>query len=146
MKVKRTDSQLNEFSRRELHPASHSQIEFDSVFKESVVAKTKEACTQLLQQIDEQSRELKRGLTMEGLKQYTQLVRSFMKEALSQTYKLDETTYWDGSGNRRSSILVKKIDQALEELVESVVKQEKPQLDLVARLDEIRGWLVDLYM
>ncbi len=64
---------------------------------------------------------------------------------MSQSYELHDEMHWDRSGNRKNFVLVKKINQSVEEMIDLVMNKEKKQIDLVARLDEIRGLLVDLY-
>jgi uncharacterized protein YaaR (DUF327 family) len=119
---------------------------FGNILKGSVADQQKQVCSQLMEQIDLQSQELKKSFTPEGIRQYIKLVQFFMKETMKETYAIDEDTHWDASGNRKNFIIVKKVNQALEDLMDSVVNQEKPRIDLVAKLDEIRGLLLDLYI
>lgn len=145
MNVKPIDSKIaNNVSQNSVR-VTESHHSFENVLKGSVADQQKQVCSQILEQIDDQSRILKKRLTPEGIRRYTQLVKSFMKETMKDTYEISEETHWDASGNRRNFIVVKKINQALEELMDSVVNKEKSQLDLVAKLDEIRGLLLDLY-
>lgn len=48
-------------------------------------------------------------------------------------------------GARKHLVRVEIIDQKLDELTREVLKTQKPVLDLVNRLDEIRGILLDFY-
>jgi len=105
-----------------------------------------QACNELLHQIDSVSENLKKAPTPNGVKKYRRLVASFIREAMSQTYELNEENHWDRSGNRKSYLTVRKINQALEDLTDEVLNREKKQIDLVAKLDEIRGMLLDLYL
>jgi uncharacterized protein YaaR (DUF327 family) len=123
----------------------NSQPGFDAVFKDSVGENRRQICTSLLKKIDEQSVKLRNSPSIEGIKQYRKLVREFIEETLGHSYSVETDTKWDRGGNRREFIIVKKINQSLEDLFESVLNQEKKQFDLVAKLDEIRGLLVDLY-
>lgn len=122
------------------------QVFFGETLKNVETDNKKQICSELLGRIDAQSEELKKAATPEGVKRYRKLVSVFMKEALSQSYDLNEESRWDRSGNRKSFITVKKINQAMEDLMDSMVQQEKKQIDLVAKLDEIRGLLLDLYI
>ena len=118
---------------------------FAEALKDSDVQRRREICANLLQQIDEQSAELKKAPTPAGVKRYRKLVQTFMKETLNQSYALDQRTHWDRSGNRKVFTTVKKINESLEALADEVLNKEKGQIDLVAKLDEIRGLLLDLY-
>jgi uncharacterized protein YaaR (DUF327 family) len=125
--------------------ASLGQSGFEATLKNTAVENHKQLCTALLDKIDAQGVELKKSPAVEGIKRYRQLVREFMDEALHNSYQVDAETKWDYSGNRKEYVIVKKVNQFLEELTDTFVSQEKPQIDLIAKLDEIRGLLVDLY-
>ena len=122
------------------------QAAFIENLKESDSVRRHQACDELLRQIDSVSKSLKKAPTPNGVKKYRRLVASFIREAMSHTYELNEETHWDRSGNRKSYLTVKNINKALEELTDEVMGREKKQIDLVAKLDEIRGLLLDLYM
>lgn len=119
---------------------------FGKILKDSASDQKKNICSAILEQIDAQSRELKKSLTREGVKRYCQLVKGFMKEALEQSYEVDENTHWDRYGNRKDYVIVKRINESLEELMDDVVNQEKGQINFMAKLDAIRGLLVDLFI
>lgn len=114
--------------------------------RDSDADQRRQACANLLEQIDAQSAILKKAATPQGIKRYRQLVAAFMKEALGDSYQLYQESHWDRSGNRKTFVTVKRINQALEELVDSVIHQQKEQIDRIAKLDEIRGLLLDLYL
>lgn len=122
------------------------QSVFAETLKETDQDLRRQACDEILRQIDLVSEELKKAPTPRGIKKYRRLVAAFIKEAMSQTYELNQETHWDRSGNRKSYLTVKSINQALEELTAEVLKREKKQIDLVAKLDQIRGLLLDLYV
>ena len=148
MKVKPTDATLIHSEQKHsgrTNEISHDHPTFATVFKNSAVETRKQVCTTLLKKIDESSAELRKSPTPEGIRRYRQLVKEFMKEALSDAYQVDSEAKWDRMGNRREFVLVKKINQSLEELMDAFTSQEKKQLDLIAKLDEIRGMLIDLY-
>lgn len=122
------------------------QSVFMDTLKETDSDHRRQACDDILRQIDSLSEDLKKAPTPSGIKKYRRLVASFLKEAMSQAYELNEETHWDRSGNRKSFLTVRKINNALEELTNEVMDREKKQIDLVAKLDEIRGMLLDLYV
>jgi uncharacterized protein YaaR (DUF327 family) len=121
-------------------------LSFSEALQDSDSKRRHEVCANLLQQIDTQSEELKKGATPAAIKRYRKLVQTFMKEALGQSYSLNQESHWDRSGNRKIMVTVKRINQSLEELTDALLSKEKKQIDLVARLDEIRGLLIDLYV
>jgi len=118
---------------------------FNKVLKETVSEQQRLICENLFDQIEQLSQELKKSLTPEGVRRYTRAVTAFMKEAIRQSYELGEESCWNRSGNRSSFVIVRKINQSLEEMMELVLNKEKNQLAILAKIDEIRGLLLDLY-
>lgn len=150
MEIKPTGSQkmnqATELPTRSPAGGSVREAAFSEALKDSDSQRRREICTNLLQQIDELSAELKKAPTPAGVKRYRKLVQAFMKETLDQSYTLNQQTHWDRSGNRKVFITVKKLNESLETLADEVLHKEKDQIDLVAKLDEIRGLLVDLFV
>jgi len=52
---------------------------------------------------------------------------------------------WDRRGRQKAYTLVKTVDEKLESLTEDVRQGQERQLDILEKLDSIRGMLVDLY-
>jgi Uncharacterized protein conserved in bacteria len=149
MKVKAAEAnQINSNSQlfsRSAGTGAH-QSSFVDALKESDIKRRNEACEAILQQIDVLSEELKKGPTPADVKKYRSLIGEFVKEASNQSFDLHEETHWDREGNRKNYVLIKQINQTVEELLDAVMSKEKKQINIVARLMEIRGLLVDLYL
>lgn len=100
---------------------------------------------QLLNQIDEAGKRLLDQPSMATLRNYRAAVRGFLKEALAGSYQMKGESRWDWRGNRRVFCVVQRINQALEELTTAVLEKNTEPITLMAKIDEIRGLLVDLY-
>lgn len=100
---------------------------------------------QLLNRVDEASKHLLNQPSTENLRSYRQAVRDFLKDALQGSFRMKGESRWDRRGNRRVFCVVKKINKALEELTARVFKTNEEAIDVMAKIDEIRGLLVDLY-
>lgn len=106
---------------------------------------SQERLGELLAKIDEQGKRLGEMPTYAELKAYRELVRSFLGEAVGRAYTLQSQTGWDRHGRQKMYAVVKEIDQQLAELAEDVRHGQERQLQIMGRLDAIRGMLVDLY-
>lgn len=100
---------------------------------------------ELLGLIDEQGKKLSQNRTFEELVKYKKMVQKFIKEAVEKMYQTKEEYSSSGSGNHKVYTLVEKVDETLEELTELVLDKQATQLEILDRLDEVRGMLVDLY-
>jgi len=97
-----------------------------------------------LARLDTQGRKLAESLSLADLQDFRQLVKSFLRSTLGQSRSLTEETVWDFRGRPKIMARVARIDQALEELGRQVLKDHAAPLDILAKIDEIRGLIVDL--
>ncbi len=97
-----------------------------------------------LEEVDEYARRLRESPILENLLPYKKKVRAILLFLVKQSYSVQESTVYDFQGRRRLLVLVESIDQKLEELTREFLHRQTSSLDLVGRLDEIRGLLLDL--
>ncbi|NLW59452.1 MAG: YaaR family protein [Firmicutes bacterium] len=100
---------------------------------------------QLLSRVDETGKRLLNEPSMATLRSYRAAVRDFLKKAIGGSYEMKEESRWDRRGNRRVFCVVQKINQTLEELTTEVLTKNADTIALLAKIDEIRGLLIDLY-
>lgn len=93
-----------------------------------------------LADIDEQGKRLAKSPIRAEIERYRLLVGKFVKEALAQMTQLESRT----DRRNRAFILVKEIDKKLAELTEMLLTGQSKQIDILAKLDEIHGMLIDL--
>ncbi|MDI9412839.1 MAG: YaaR family protein [Bacillota bacterium] len=100
---------------------------------------------QALEEVDEHARRLKRSPVLENLLRYKSKVSALLRFLVKQSYSVEENSFYDPHGRRRLLMIVENIDQKLEALTRDLLNKQTDSLDLVSRLDEIRGMLLDLY-
>ncbi len=98
-----------------------------------------------LEKIDEYARKLKESPVLENLLRYKKQVRAILRLLLKESYAVKEQRFYDPQGRRRQFFLVESINEKLAELTEIFLAEQVDGLELVNRLDEIRGLLLDLY-
>ncbi|MCX7970772.1 MAG: YaaR family protein [Negativicutes bacterium] len=99
----------------------------------------------LLQAIDDAGKRLATVPTYGEMKHYRSLVQQYIGEAVNNMYSLEQNRGWDHRGRQRVHTIVRKIDRELEGLSEDMRQEQDRQLKILARLDTIRGLLVDIY-
>ncbi|NMB11891.1 MAG: YaaR family protein [Firmicutes bacterium] len=95
--------------------------------------------------IDAAAEALRRSVTLRNLKTYKELVREFVRLLTAKAYAVQQEAGFDQYGHRRLYTIVTQIDAKLEALTREVMKAQADNIDLVSRLDEIRGLLLDIY-
>lgn len=100
----------------------------------------------LLKQIDKQAERLSKNIDIGELIAYKKLVSQFMREALESMVKFSKNSFLDRRGRHKIYAIIKKVDKELENLTEDVLKKEKDNLNILKRLDDIRGLILDIYL
>ncbi len=95
--------------------------------------------------IDEAAEALRRSMTLRNLRNYRELVREFIHALTARAYAVQREAGFDRYGHRRLYVIVAQIDEQLDQLTREVMTAQADNIDLVSRLDEIRGLLLDIY-
>jgi hypothetical protein len=99
-----------------------------------------ETLVAFLAEIDEQGKKLLKHPVRAEIERYRMLVGKFVKEALAQMATVEKRT----DRRNRAFTLVREIDKKLSELTELLLNGQGKQIDVLAKLNEIQGMLVDL--
>jgi uncharacterized protein YaaR (DUF327 family) len=76
--------------------------------------------------------------------QYKKAVRNFIHYVVENSYTLEEKTSGANLLLRKKFTLVQVVDRRLEQLAAGIMAGQTNQLDLLSRIDEIAGLLVNL--
>jgi uncharacterized protein len=98
----------------------------------------------LLDGVTELGDELKKNASLETIKAYKNAVRRFMARVVRDSFRTEEKVTGLGFKKRKKYIMIKVIDEKLEQLARGILQHQSDQLEILRRLDEIRGLLVDL--
>lgn len=105
-----------------------------------------EQITRLLGDISSAGDRLARSRNLRDMAKFKMLVRRFLKEAVESGMSLKQSHTWNQFGEGRRLKLVETIDEKLIELAEALLDEEKTSVDLLAKIGEIKGLLINLYM
>lgn len=98
----------------------------------------------LLDKIALQAQKLTNKVDISELKMYKRLVSAFLDEAVNNSHKFTKENKLDRRGRNRVYAIVKMVNDNLESLTQEVLKEEKDNLAILNRLDDIRGLLMDI--
>ncbi len=103
-----------------------------------------ERIRELASKIAEQGEKLGKKVDIRELKVYKKLISEFLDEAVNNSRKFSKESFLDRRGRFKVYATVKKINSELEELTEQVLKEEKDNIKILQRIDDIRGLIMDL--
>jgi uncharacterized protein YaaR (DUF327 family) len=136
---------------RELQPSTKERTPLDpSSFGNMLKDKSKqlgaEQLGRLLTEIGHQGERLARHHTVEELRTFKSLVRRFVHEAVAHGLVLEEKSGHHPFGRDRKLKVIKEVDRQLLQLTDEVLDAQKKSVDLLARIGEIHGLLLNLYV
>ena len=99
----------------------------------------------LFDEIEESGRELKDNPRLEKFKHFRERVARFIKLFLKQSYDVKLTSEITLTGRQRYLVLVKRIDEKLEEMYHLFLQEMFDVEEMFKGLEEVRGMLLDLY-
>jgi len=121
------------------------KLQFGEMIKGEDQRMSQERLTQLLHDIDRHGQILARSRSIRDFYHYKNLVKQFMEEAVKFGIALDDRRGINRRGRSRLYKIVKEVDAQLLQMADELISDQAPMIDLLARIGEIRGMLINLY-
>ena len=102
----------------------------------------KDSLDQLMQTLDQAAQQLLENPSEAHLTQYTQAVRAFVRKAQGDSHAVSKQF----DRHNRLYMVVREVDVQLAQLTEQVLNHQERALEMAARIQEIRGILLDMYI
>lgn len=122
----------------------------DGTFKFTLASHIQEADLQarlntLMEEITMQGDRLAKKRDIRDMKKYRGLIKDFMNEIINRSHQFSRENFLDRRGRHRVYGIIRMVDQTLDELAQELVKDEKDNLAILAKIGEIRGLLLDIF-
>lgn len=101
--------------------------------------------TRLLGDISAAGDRVARSRNLRELTRFKMLVKRFLQEAVDYGFDLKQSQTWNRFGEGRRLKVVETVDKHLVELAEDLLNEEKETIDLLDKIGEIKGLLINLY-
>jgi len=98
----------------------------------------------LYDKIETQSTKLSDKLFIDDLINYKKLVKEFLNITVNNSHIFFKENSLDRRGRHRVYSLVKKVDQELDELTQEFLDIENKRINILKRLNDIQGILMDI--
>jgi len=121
----------------------------DDTFKFKLISNIEEHDLQakvsaLVGEISNQGKKLSKHTDVRDMKRYRELIKNFLNEVVYRSHKFSRENFLDRRGRHRVYGIVKLIDKNLDELAAELLKDEKDNLLILSKIDEIKGLLLDI--
>ena len=133
-------------NRQDLKSNKEANTRFgDLVVKQGSKMQT-EQLTRLLGDISTAGDRVAKNRTLRELARFKRLVKRFLEETVKSGLEGKQSHTWNRFGEGRRLKIVETIDEHLVQLAEDLLNEEKETIDLLDKIGEIKGLLINLYM
>lgn len=98
----------------------------------------------LMNEISDQGKKLSKHADIRDMRKYRELVKSFLNEVVYRSHGFSRENFLDRKGRHRVYGIIRLIDKNLDELAEALLSDEKDNMDILNKVGEIRGLLLDI--
>lgn len=99
---------------------------------------------QMIEGITEQGNKLSEHMDIRDIKIYRSMISNFMNEIVSNSHKFSRENFLDRRGRHRVYGIVRVVNDKIDELAKELLKVEKDKIEILDRIGEIQGLLLDL--
>ena len=94
----------------------------------------------MMQEIVMQGDKIVKRMDVRDMRRYRTLIKDFMNEIVN----LSRENFLDRRGRHRVYGIIRLVDEKLDELAQALVSDECDKIAILAKVDEIRGLLLDI--
>ena len=143
------DMKINQLTGAAPIDAQKQPTNTDDSFKFTLVShiensELQEKLSGLMKDIEEQGSKIAKHMDIRDMKRYRNLVKEFMNEVTANSHTFSRENFLDRRGRHRVYGIVKEVDKSLDDLAQELLKDEKDNLAILNKIDDIRGMLLDI--
>ena len=98
----------------------------------------------MMEDITMQGKKLGKHVDVRDMKRYRKLIQEFMNEIVNRSHKFSRENFLGRRGRHRVYGMIKRVNAALDELAQELMKDEQDHLTILNKIGEIRGLLLDI--
>lgn len=98
----------------------------------------------MMEEIVMQGDKIVKRMDVRDMRRYRTLIKEFMNEIVNRSHKFSRENFLDRRGRHRVYGIIRLVDEKLDELAQALVSEECDKIALLAKVDEIRGLLLDI--
>lgn len=120
-----------------------SKSNFDDSFNQANRYKSKEEIELYIKDIKSMGEKIVVTQNYCDVVNYKKMIKSYLKSVMDYMYSLNSnTSFWDSNYFKT----VKVVDEKLESITRELIYEQKDNIDMAMKIDEINGLLIDLYL
>lgn len=120
-----------------------SKLDFSDSFNQTNRSKTKEELELYIKEIKKTGDRLSVTQNYTDVVKYKQAIKGYLKSIVDYVYTLNKKdSFWDTN----YFTTVNTVNEKLEEITKELIYDQKNNINVAAKIEEINGLLIDIYM
>ncbi|WP_026498725.1 YaaR family protein [Butyrivibrio sp. WCD2001] len=99
----------------------------------------------MMQDIVQQGKQIARKNDIRDMQRYRFLIKDFLNEVVTRSHAFSRENFLDRRGRHRVYGIIRLVDENLDELAQELVKDEKDNISILAKIGQIQGLLLDIF-
>lgn len=129
---------------------SQPQQEVSGDFKFTLTSKIEDATLAerlnlMMEEIVQQGKQISKKNDIRDMQRYRFLIKDFLNEVVTRSHAFSRENFLDRRGRHRVYGIIRLIDENLDELAQELVKDEKDNINILAKIGQIQGLLLDIF-
>lgn len=98
----------------------------------------------MIEDITTQGKKIAEHMDIRDMKAYRGMISNFFSEVVANSHKFSRENFLDKRGRHRVYGVVKLVNDKLDELAKELISSQKNQMDILDRVGEIEGLVLDI--
>ena len=99
----------------------------------------------MLEDIVQQGERIKKRNDIKDMQRYRILIKDFLNEVVTRSHEFSRENFLDRKGRHRVYGIIRQVDDELDALARELVKDEKDNIAILAKIGQIQGLLLDIF-
>lgn len=120
-----------------------TKTDFSQSFDSMNKSKTKQELDDYMKEIKKCGERLIRTQNYSDISMYKKAIKGYLKSVVDYAYSINKnTSFWEGN----YFTTVKTVNEKLEQMTRELIYEQKENLDIASKVEEINGLLLDVYL
>lgn len=142
--------QINNIQMPQLKELSQvKDLKVDKGFKFTLLSHIEESqlqerLTQMVEKITEQGNKIANHVDIRDVRLYREMIGEFIGEVIANSHKFSRENFLDRRGRHRVYGIVRLVNEKVDELARELMRAEKNHMQILEKVGEIQGLLLDI--
>ena len=103
-----------------------------------------EKLTEMVNEITKQGQTIAQHMDIRDMKIYRSMISNFLSEVVAHSHEFSRENFLDRRGRHRVYGIIRQVNDKLDELARELINSEKNQVNILDKIGEIQGLVLDI--